>query len=76
MEDRMLPVQIRDQGYHRKPMQTRRRMALGLLGLLVLTAAGTACGLPQLADMQPSKLAQTSFLYAADGSLITELHAT
>jgi penicillin-binding protein 1A len=57
-------------------MQTRRRMALGLLGLLVLTAAGTACGLPQLAEMQPNKLAQTSFLYAADGSLITELHAT
>jgi penicillin-binding protein 1A len=68
----MLPVQILDQGYHRTPMQMRRRMALGLL---VLIAAGTACGLPQLADSQPKQLAQTSFLYAADGSLITPLHA-
>jgi penicillin-binding protein 1A len=53
-------------------MQMRRQMALGLL---VVFAAGTACGLPQLADSQPKQLAQTSFLYAADGSLITELHA-
>ena len=45
------------------------------LGLLVLTVAGTACGLPKLEDAQPRVLAQTSFLYAADGSLITELHA-
>lgn len=53
-------------------MQMRRQMALGLL---VVTAAGTACGLPQLADSPPVQLAQTSFLYASDGSLITELHA-
>ncbi|MEP6477571.1 MAG: transglycosylase domain-containing protein [Actinomycetota bacterium] len=53
-------------------MQMRRPMALGFL---VLIAAGTACGLPQLASSQPRQLAQTSFLYAADGSLITELHA-
>ena len=53
-------------------MQIRRPMALGFL---VLIAAGTACGLPQLANSQPRQLAQTSFLYAADGSLITELHA-
>ena len=45
------------------------------LGCLILTVAGTACGLPQLEDAQPKQLAQTSFLYAADGSLITELHA-
>jgi penicillin-binding protein 1A len=53
-------------------MQMRRQMALGLL---VVIAAGTACGLPQLADSRPKQLAQTSFLYAADGSLVTELHA-
>jgi membrane peptidoglycan carboxypeptidase len=45
------------------------------LGLLVMTVAATACGLPKLEDAQPRVLAQTSFLYAADGSLITELHA-
>jgi len=45
------------------------------LSLLILTVAGTACGLPKLEDAQPRVLAQTSFLYAADGSLITELHA-
>jgi penicillin-binding protein 1A len=53
-------------------MQMRRATALGLL---VLTVAGAACGLPKLEDAQPRVLAQTSFLYAADGSLITELHA-
>jgi penicillin-binding protein 1A len=54
-------------------MQTRRALALGLL---VLTVAGTACGLPKLEEAEPRTLAQTSFLYAADGSLITELHAS
>jgi penicillin-binding protein 1A len=53
-------------------MQMRRATALGLL---VMTVAATACGLPKLEDAQPRVLAQTSFLYAADGSLITELHA-
>jgi penicillin-binding protein 1A len=53
-------------------MQMRRALALGLV---VLTVAGTACGLPELEEAEPRQLAQTSFLYAADGSLITELHA-
>jgi penicillin-binding protein 1A len=53
-------------------MQMRRATALSLL---ILTVAATACGLPKLEDAQPRVLAQTSFLYAADGSLITELHA-
>jgi penicillin-binding protein 1A len=53
-------------------MQMRRAIALGSL---LLTVASTACGLPKLEDATPKQLAQTSFLYAADGSLITELHA-
>ena len=53
-------------------MQMRRAIALGCL---ILTVASSACGLPQLEDAEPKQLAQTSFLYAADGSLITELHA-
>ena len=35
-----------------------------------------ACSLPRLQDYHVRPLAQTSFLYAADGSLITTLHAT
>ena len=35
-----------------------------------------ACSLPRLQDYYVRPLAQTSFLYAADGSLITALHAT
>jgi penicillin-binding protein 1A len=53
-------------------MQMRRAIALGSL---FLTVASTACGLPKLEDATPKQLAQTSFLYASDGSLITELHA-
>jgi penicillin-binding protein 1A len=44
-----------------------------LLALLSLLAGG--CSLPQLDRIEPRELPQTSFLYAADGSLITELHA-
>jgi penicillin-binding protein 1A len=36
----------------------------------------SACSLPRLQDYHARPLAQTSFLYAADGSLITALHAT
>jgi penicillin-binding protein 1A len=53
-------------------MRMRRPIALGCL---ILTVAASACGLPKLEDAKPKQLAQTSFLYAADGSLITELHA-
>ena len=42
--------------------------------LLVFTLA--ACSLPHLDDYEPLPLAQTSFLFAGDGSLITPLHAT
>jgi penicillin-binding protein 1A len=42
-----------------------------------LTLLAQACGLPNLEDYerQGQVLPQTSFLYASDGSLITELHA-
>ena len=53
------------------------RRALPLLaGLVSLALLATACGLPDLQDYKALPLAQTSFLYAADGSLITELHAS
>src|SRR5437867_2842130 len=73
MGNRMLPVRMQAQEYHRRPMRTRRTLALGLA---FLSIAGAACHLPDLQEEQPEHLAQTSFLYAADGSLITELHAT
>ncbi|MGZ8602290.1 MAG: penicillin-binding protein [Actinomycetota bacterium] len=43
--------------------------------LLLLAVTATACDLPSIDEYDPLPLAQTSFLYAADGSLITELHA-
>ena len=55
-------------------MRHRRRFPLlGLISALVVVTAG--CDLPSLDDYDPLPLAQTSFLYAGDGSLITELHA-
>ena len=52
------------------------RRALPLFaGLLGVALVATACGLPQLSDLHPRPLAQTTFVYAADGSLITTLHA-
>jgi penicillin-binding protein 1A len=53
-------------------MRTRRRL-LALLSSLAVIPGG--CALPQLSDYTARELAQTSFLYAADGSLITEFHA-
>lgn len=41
----------------------------------VLAAIATACSVPDLDDFAERPLAQTTFLYAADGTLITELHA-
>lgn len=54
------------------------RRSPGLALVVVLAAASTSCGgLPRLSDYrrQTLPLAQTSFLYASDGSLIAELHA-
>lgn len=43
---------------------------------VVLALVGAACALPDLDEYRERPLAQTSFLYASDGSLITPLHAT
>ena len=52
------------------------RRALPLLaGLAMLATLAVACGLPHLEDYKTRPLAQTTFVYAADGSLITTLHA-
>ena len=53
-----------------------RRLPL-IVGLLALCVAASACGLPPLREreLRSDAIAQTSFLYAADGTLITELHA-
>ncbi len=42
---------------------------------LVAALAASACSVPHLSGLRARPLAQTSFLYAADGSVITELHA-
>src|SRR5438309_480082 len=75
----MLPAQTRSgarsRNYHRGSMKLRRgRVAVAFAGLSLVV---TACHLPDLtvAQSQAHPLAQTSFLYAADGSLITTLHA-
>ena len=55
----------------------RRSRGLALV-VITLALVGTACGsLPRLSDYRERSipLAQTSFLFASDGSLITELHA-
>jgi penicillin-binding protein 1A len=41
----------------------------------VLAVATAACAIPRLDEYKAHPIAQTSFLYASDGSLITELHA-
>ncbi|HET6712147.1 MAG TPA: transglycosylase domain-containing protein [Actinomycetota bacterium] len=54
----------------------RHRRGFPLFGsMLLLAVTATACDLPSIDEYDPLPLAQTSFLYAADGSLITELHA-
>ncbi len=44
--------------------------------MVLLAAVASACSLPRIDDYRERELAQTSFLYAADGTLITALHAT
>ena len=56
-------------------MKTRRLFPAGV-AFIVLASIASACNLPELDDYHALPLAQTSFLYASDGSLITELHAT
>jgi penicillin-binding protein 1A len=49
-----------------------RRLLFPVLAVAVLVAG---CAMPQLDEYRAAPLAQTSFLYASDGTLITELHA-
>jgi membrane peptidoglycan carboxypeptidase len=55
-------------------MNARRGIALGVA---LFAVAATSCNLPKLSDAQAQakQLPQTSFIYAADGSQITALHA-
>ena len=56
----------------------RKSPGLALVSFVVLATIASACGgAPRLSDYRKRALplAQTSFLYASDGSLITELHA-
>jgi penicillin-binding protein 1A len=71
----MLPVQMRTPGYHRAVKAPRLRALWVLVAATALVA--TACELPDLAEERADapELAQTSFLYAADGTMITPLHA-
>ncbi len=71
----MLPVRMRHRGYDGTAMSFPRRWLLLGVSLLVLSAS--ACHLPSLEEERTSTpaLPQTSFLYAADGTLITALHA-
>jgi penicillin-binding protein 1A len=51
--------------------------ARGPLALsIVLAFVASACALPRLEDQRERPLAQTSFIYASDGTGITDLHAT
>lgn len=53
-------------------MRSPRATAAVLVAFALFTSA---CSLPQLSDYNARELAQTSFLYAADGTLITQFHA-
>jgi penicillin-binding protein 1A len=51
------------------------RKVRGPIALLIVLGVAASCSVPRLDELHPRALAQTSFLYAADGSLITTLHA-
>src|SRR5687768_420519 len=51
----------------------RNRGPVAWFGVLAVIAA--SCSVPDLDDYEERPLAQTTFLYASDGTLITELHA-
>ena len=73
--DRMLPVRSGATG---RLAHVRKSPGLALVLFVVLATIASACGgAPRLSDYRKRALplAQTSFLYASDGSLITELHA-
>src|SRR5690349_3121008 len=62
-------------GYDRRTVIGRRGSLVA--GLLVLACVAAGCHVPRLADeeAQARQLPQTSFMYAADGSLLTTFHA-
>jgi penicillin-binding protein 1A len=64
-------------GTSRAPFGATRPRATFVATLLVCVLAASACDLPTLreARRQAIELPQTSFLYAANGALITRLHA-
>ena len=47
------------------------RKVRGPIALLIVLGVAASCSVPRLDELHPRALAQTSFLYAADGSLIT-----
>lgn len=53
----------------------RNRFFPLVAGLSALVAVAVSCSVPQLADYRVLPLAQTSFLYTSNGSLITQFHA-
>jgi penicillin-binding protein 1A len=61
----------------RAPFGATRSRAPFVMTMLVFALAASACDLPTLREARQDaiELPQTSFLYAADGSLITRLHA-
>ncbi len=61
--------------YHRRTVIGRRGSLVA--GMLVLALLAAACHVPRLQDEERKarELPQTSFMYAADGSLLTSFHA-
>src|SRR5262245_27617243 len=65
----------------RAPWEDGATMASGsrtfAVGVIVLALAASACDLPTLKEAreEADALPQTTFLYSADGTLITRLHA-
>src|SRR4051812_32781311 len=61
--------------YHRRTVTGRRGSLVA--GLLVLAVVAAACHVPRLEDEErlARELPQTSFMFAADGSLLTTFHA-
>jgi penicillin-binding protein 1A len=70
----MLPVHMHTPAYHPTMTTPLPRVVLSLVALSLVAAS---CKLPDLEEERAKApaLAQTSFVYAADGTLITSLHA-
>src|SRR5439155_14531404 len=67
---------VQGRGYASLRMRKVRGPVAACVVLACFLFGMAACSLPRLQDYEARPLAQTSFLYAADGSLITPLHAT